>query len=219
MKRAQDSNLVSVRAVSPRNFVHDSRKTVDDRSVGGGPGMVLMARPILSALEFLGADPIQRLDNTAVVLTDPRGAVFNQKDAALLLSFDQVVMICGHYEGVDERIRTELTTHCFSIGDFVLTGGELPALAIADSVIRLIPGVLGDPESHQDDSFQSGILGHPLYAKPDVFLGKAIPEVLKTGNHKEISKWRRQQALLDTRKFRPDLFVKADLKPEDFDLS
>lgn len=214
MGRAVRGGAVKFSAQNPRDFAMDKHKTVDDSPYGGGPGMVMMPTLVESALTACN-----RTSATAVVLTDPAATLFTQSDAESLGGFEHVVFICGHYEGIDERVRTQLCTHAFSIGDFVLTGGELPALVIADSIVRLLPGVLGSAESHEDDSHSnSGLLGFPLYTKPATFLGEPVPEVLTSGNHQKIAQWRRQQQLIRTKMHRPDLFCAADLSPDDLDL-
>ena len=173
----------------------------------------MMAPLVGAALAALGPGP-----ETAVVLCDAGGERFDQAAARALSGRGHVVFLCGHYEGMDERVRTRLATHCYSIGDFVMTGGELPALAMADAVVRLLPGVLGDPASHLDDSFSSGLLGFPLYTKPESFMGLSVPSVLLSGNHGEISKWRRGEQLRLTREARPDLFCRAVLGHGDVSL-
>lgn len=174
--------------------------------------MVMMAPLILKAVEAL--EPSK---GAAIVLCDAAGEKFTQKTAKSLALQDQVVFLCGHYEGVDERVRTKIATHCYSIGDYVLTGGELPALVMADAVVRLLPGAIGDPESHRDDSFEEGLLGFPLYTRPDEFLGEAVPDVLKSGDHGAIAKWRRAQQVRRTRENRPDLLPWAKLTEADLD--
>jgi tRNA (guanine37-N1)-methyltransferase len=213
MGRASDAGHVEFVASNPRDFATDPHRSVDDSSYGGGPGMVMMAPLIASALNALAPD-----SSTAVVLCDPAGEKFDQAAARALSSKPSIVFICGHYEGVDERVRTTLATHCYSVGDYVLTGGELPALLMADATVRLLPGVLGDPQSHQDDSFEDGLLGFPLYTRPDEFMGEQVPQVLKSGNHQAVAAWRRAQQLARTRQNRPDLFAKAALTPEDLRL-
>lgn len=213
LARASRAGVVSFGAQNPRDFAQDKHRTVDDSPYGGGPGMVMMAPLIESALVAC-----QPRANAAIILTDPMGEKYTQAHARELTQFDQLILICGHYEGVDERVRTQLATHCFTIGDYVLTGGELPSLIIADSVVRLLPGVLGDPESHQDDSHSDGLLGFPLYTRPLEFHGEKVPEVLTSGNHAAIAKWRRTQQLQRTKSHRPDLFSRALLQPGDADL-
>jgi tRNA (guanine37-N1)-methyltransferase len=212
MGRAQSSGAVQFGCSNPREFATDRHKTVDDTSYGGGPGMVMMVPVVADALAALAPGP-----EAAVVLCDARGPRFDQAAARGLASLGHVVFLCGHYEGVDERVRTQLATHCYSIGDFVVTGGELPALAMADAVVRLLPGVLGDPASHEDDSFVEGLLGFPLYTRPESFRGEAVPPVLLSGHHEEIRKWRRKEQLLATRRERPDLFCRASLTAADIE--
>lgn len=214
MQRAVNQNLVTFSAQNPRDFSTDKHRTVDDSPYGGGPGMVLMAPLVESAVKACNPNP-----ESAIILTDPAGIPFTQSHAEELSQKSHLIFICGHYEGIDERIATQIATHSFSIGDFVLTGGELPALAITDSVVRLLPGVLGSAESHQDDSHSNdGLLGFPLYTRPISFNGEEVPEVLRSGDHKKIAQWRRQQQLIRTKSRRPDLFAQADLQPTDLDL-
>ncbi len=213
MGRAVDGGAVEFRASNPRDFATDKHRSVDDTSYGGGPGMVMMAPLVAAALESL-----QPSAGAAVVLCDAAGERFDQKAACALSGVGHVVFLCGHYEGIDERVRTKLATHCYSVGDFVVTGGELPAMAMADSIVRLLTGVLGDPESHRDDSFEGGLLGFPLFTRPEEFMGEAVPDVLRGGNHAEIARWRRQEQLRRTRAVRPDLFCKAELAGTDSDL-
>lgn len=179
--------------------------------------MVMMAPPVHEALKSIGACPDTRGD-ARVVLMDPAGVPFRQRHARDLASCPRLVLVCGHYEGLDERVRTRLCTDAFSVADFVVTGGELPALMVADSVVRLLPGVLGDPESHEDDSFEGGLLGHPLYTRPNEFLGERVPDVLLSGDHGRIRSWRRAQALKRTRESRPDLFAASILHRQDVSL-
>ena len=213
MSRAVKAGAVEFGTSNPRDFVHDKHKTVDGTNYGGGPGMVMMAPPIKDAI-----DALQPGAKTPVILCDPAGEKFTQRAAQALSKEDRLIFLCGHYEGVDDRVRTQLATHVYSIGDYVLTGGELPALVMADSVVRLLPGVLGDPASLEDDSHADGLLGFPLFTRPEEFMGEQVPDVLRSGNHKEIAKWRRQRQVQATRTRRPDLFCQADLSPDDLDL-
>lgn len=214
MARAKAAGHVRFDTANPRDFATDKHRTVDGSSYGGGPGMVMMAQPVSDALASLMPSP-----GAAVVVTDPAGELFTQSHAEDLSQYQDVVLICGHYEGVDERVRLKLATHCLTIGDYVLTGGELPALVMADAIVRLREGVLGDPESHQDDSHSSGgLLGFPLYTKPATWEGLEVPPVLTSGDHGAVARWRRQQQLRRTRENRPDLFARADLLPGDIDL-
>ncbi|MCW5937438.1 MAG: tRNA (guanosine(37)-N1)-methyltransferase TrmD [Fimbriimonadaceae bacterium] len=213
LARAQAANLASFHTTNPRDFATDKHRSVDDEPYGGGPGMVMMASTIAAAVDSLALP-----EGTPVVLLDPAAPLFTQRDAVRLSRHSQIVLVCGHYEGVDERVRTQIATEAFSIGDFVLTGGELPALMVADAIVRLLPGVLGDPASHEDDSHSDGLLGFPLYTRPLEFRGEKVPAVLTSGHHGEIAKWRRQQSLIRTRVLRPDLFCKAGLTKGDVDL-
>lgn len=212
MKRASEKKLASFSATNPRDFTEDKHRKVDDTPYGGGPGMVMMAPLIRKAV-----DSTNPTEKTIVILTDPMGEKFTQSSAEELTNFEHVVFICGHYEGVDERVRTKIADRTYTIGDFVLTGGELPALIMADATVRLLNGVLGDPESHQDDSHSSGLLGFPLYTKPREFENETVPEVLMSGDHKKIANWRRLQQLQRTKSHRPDLFCRAKLQPGDAD--
>ncbi len=211
--RAARAGLAEFHAVNPRDYTYDRHRTVDDTPFGGAPGMVLKPEPVAMALESLALEP-----ETPVIVTDAAGERFTQAAARELAAAPRVAFICGHYEGMDERIRTKLANRAYSIGDFVLTGGELPALAMADAIVRLVPGVLGDPASHQDDSHTDGLLGFPLYTRPVEFMGESVPPVLLSGDHGAIAKWRRQQCLRRTRQARPDLFCRADLKRSDVDM-
>jgi tRNA (guanine37-N1)-methyltransferase len=199
---------VQFTATDPRNYAYDRHRKVDDTPYGGGPGMVLAAPPIEAALRQLEPDK-----NTPIILLDAAAPLFRQSDAERLSRQERFIMVCGHYEGVDERVRTQLCTEAFSVGSFVATGGELPALMLADAVTRLRPGVLGCQGSHEDDSFSAGgLLGFPLYTRPEEFHGEKVPEVLRSGDHRAIAKWRQEQALRRTRKYRPDLIEQPDLK-------
>jgi tRNA (guanine37-N1)-methyltransferase len=199
VKRARESGLLDLRIVNLRDFTHDRHKTVDDRPFGGGPGMVLKPEPIFEAWEQL-AD-----DHTHVVLTSPAGRVFNQAIARALALKPHVLLICGSYEGVDERVREALVDEELSLGDFVLTNGGLAALVIIDAVTRLLPGALGAEDSAAEESFSHGLLEYPHYTRPAEFRGQKVPEVLLSGHHAEIQKWRAHQARLRTQERRPDL--------------
>ena len=210
-KRASEAGLSKYGTVNPRDFTTDKHRTVDDSPFGGGPGMLMKAEPVAQAIESLApAD--------AVVLTDPTGKRFNQAAAHELASMKHVMFLCGHYEGIDDRIRQRYATHVFSIGDFVLTNGELPALAMADAVVRLIPGVLGSEDSLNIDSHSDGLLSAPQFTRPEVWREMAVPPVLVGGNHAEIAKWRRAEALRLTRLQRPDLFARARLTRQDLEI-
>lgn len=198
--KAQEQKLVEFELVDLREFGIGPRKTVDDTPYGGGAGMVLKPEPIFAAIES-----IQKQEkNAKVIITSPRGKSYGQAMAKNLAKEECLIVLCGHYEGFDERIAS-IVDYEISMGDFVLTGGEIPAMAIIDSVVRLIPGVLGDDQSNKDESFSAGLLEYPQYTRPDDFKGKKVPEVLKSGNHAEINKWRKEQAITKTKANRPDL--------------
>ena len=205
--RAIEQGRLRVNYVNPRDFTSDRHRTVDDYPYGGGPGMVMKAEPI-----FLAVESVARPD-TDVILLSPAGRVFNQSIAAELAQRDHLVLICGHYEGVDERVREHLATDEISIGDYVLTGGELAAMVVVDAVARLLPGVLGHAESAGDESHSHGLLEYPHYTRPPEFRGWPVPERLLSGHHAEIAKWRRRQALERTADHRPDLMT-AELQAE-----
>lgn len=211
LKRAQESGALVVHTHNIRTWATDKHHTTDDTPYGGGGGMVMKPEPIFTALEaILGTPP-----SCPVILLSPQGRLFTQKIAFELSQFDHLALICGRYESVDERIRQHLATDSISIGDYVLTGGEIPALTLVDAVTRLLPGVLGDPDAALDDSHATGLLEYPHYTRPPEFRGWHIPEVLLSGNHAEIARWRRQEALRRTLKYRPDLLTTAQLSQED----
>lgn len=200
LKKAQDNGLAEIRIHDLRQFGIGARRTVDDTPYGGGAGMVLRPEPVTEAVES-----IKIIDPKAkVVLLTPSGQKYDQKFAQELSGEDSLILICGHYEGFDERIA-EVVDIELSVGDFVMTGGEIPAMAVVDSVVRLIPGVLGDETSAHEESFSDGLVEYPHYTRPDVYRGMAVPEVLKSGNHAEIAKWRREQSEAKTKRNRPDL--------------
>lgn len=199
---AQAKGLVKVQLVDFRDFTRDRHRTVDDRPFGGGPGMVLKPEPIIDAVEWL-----ERADGPyRKIMLTPTGLPFRQETAAGMLKNDRVLLLCGRYEGFDERIRHELEWEELSIGDFVLAGGELPALCMLEAVARLVPGVLGDERSNQEESFQEGdVLDHPHYTRPRNFRGRSVPDVLLQGDHQKIVQWRRKKAEERTRERRADL--------------
>ena len=203
IKRAVEKKILEIRFTQLRDFAFDKHRQVDDSPFGGGAGMVLKPEPVYRAVR----DVLSKSDeifSRKIIITDPGGEVFNQNKAKELAAFDQIIFICGHYEGFDARIY-DLADELISIGDYVLTGGELPAMVIVDAVARMLPNVLGSAESAATDSFFDGILGYPQYTRPREFEGKIVPEVLLSGNHAEIKKWRETQALNLTRARRPDL--------------
>ena len=203
IKRAQKKGLIEIQTHDLRKWTKDKRKTVDDRPFGGGVGMILMVEPIYKALRDL------KNKNSKVILMDPRGRTFNQKIAGNLAKEKHLIFICGHYEGVDERVKKHLVDEEISIGDYVLTGGELPAMIIIDTLIRQIPGVLIKPEASSKESFSENLLEYPQYTRPANFKGWKITEVLLSGNHRQIAEWRKKKALELTKKRRPDLLKKA----------
>ena len=200
--RGVEKGLVDVRVHDLRVFTSDRHRTVDDVPYGGGPGMVMKVEPFVRALEAIRAE---RGTPGAVVLLSPQGRRFDQVEAGRLLGLDHVVLLCGRYEGIDERVRELVATEELSIGDFVVSGGETPALIVIDAVSRLVPGVVGDQESVEQDSFAQGILDHPHYTRPAEFAGRRVPDVLLSGHHAEVRKWRTAEALRRTQERRPDL--------------
>jgi tRNA (guanine37-N1)-methyltransferase len=199
VQRARQKGLLDLRVHNLRDYTHDNYKTIDDRPFGGGPGMVLKPEPIFEAVEALVAE------KTRVILMTPAGRVFNQAVARELAAQEELLFICGAYEGVDERVREALVDDELSVGDFVLTNGALPAMLVVDAVTRLLPGVLGDAQSPVDESFSDGLLEYPHYTRPAEFRGMNVPAVLLSGNHAEIEKWRREQSRQRTKARRPDL--------------
>jgi len=204
--RAIDSGKIEINTVNLRDFTTDKRKTVDDRPYGGGPGMLMQPEPVFKAVESL------KKEDSVVVLMSPQGEPFKQNTAFELAEERHLIIVCGHYEGVDERIRTALIDREISIGDYILTSGNIPAMAVIDAVCRLIPGVLGSEGSGESESFseEENLLEYPQYTRPVEFRGMKVPEVLLSGNHAEIASWRRKEALSKTLKRRPDLLNKAD---------
>lgn len=213
LKQAQEGGLLSVKLTDIRDFARDRHRTADDYQYGGGSGMVMKPEPIFEAIESVLADGAGDTA-PAVILLSARGRLFDHELADELSRFERLVLICGRYKGVDERVTT-LVTHEISIGDYVLTGGELAAMIVVDAVARLIPGVLGDMESAETDSFYEGILGPPTYTRPEEYRGLRVPEALVSGNHERIRRWRREQALRATVERRPDLLGSAELTEED----
>lgn len=213
VKRAMDRNLISIIIHNLRDWGSGKHRVVDDYPFGGGTGMVMKPGPIFEAIEAITAEGAR--PSAPVILLTPQGRVFNQRIAAELAALDQLILICGHYEGIDERVREHLATDEISIGDYVLTGGELAAMVVVDAVVRQLPGVLGSEESAKDDSHTSGLLEYPQYTRPQTYRGWEVPQVLLSGNHAQIATWRREQSILRTLGRRPDLLEKADLSPEE----
>ena len=216
-KRAIDQKLVSINLHNIRDYAHDKHRTVDDYPYGGGAGMVLKPEPIFEVLEAVKADITAggEISELPIIMLTPQGRPFSQKIAEELAEHSNLILICGHYEGVDERVCEHMITDEISIGDYVLTGGELPALVIIDAVLRLVPGVLGSAESPQDDSHAHGLLEYPQYTRPVEYQGWRVPEVLLSGDHARIAKWRREQTIRRTLARRPELLDKTDLPLED----
>jgi tRNA (guanine37-N1)-methyltransferase len=211
LNRAIEKGLIQVDLHNIRDWTTDKHHVTDDTPYGGGGGMVMKPEPIFAAVEdVMGTNP-----KHPIILLTPQGRVFNQKIAQELASFDRIALICGRYEGVDERVREHLITDEISIGDYVLTGGELPTLIVMDAISRLVPGVLGDPTGAEDDSHASGLLEYPHYTRPPEYRGWQVPDVLVSGNHAHINQWRREQSLLRTFKKRPDLLEHFELTKQD----
>ncbi|AQM42026.1 MULTISPECIES: tRNA (guanosine(37)-N1)-methyltransferase TrmD [Staphylococcus] len=213
LKRAQDKEMLQINTVDFRDFAENKHNQVDDYPFGGGQGMVLKPEPIFNAMKN-----IEKTENTRVILMCPQGRPFNQEIAQELSHSEHLVFICGHYEGYDERIRQHLVTDEISMGDYVLTGGELPAMVMTDAIVRLIPGVLGNQQSHEDDSFQDGLLEFPQYTRPRSYQDMNVPEVLLSGNHAHIDQWRHEQKLIRTWEKRPDLLENYPLTDKDKDI-
>ena len=213
IKRAQERGLVNIVIHDIRDYTHDKHHTVDDSPYGGGPGMVLKPEPIFEAAEAVKQQ--LGVSEMPIILLTPQGRLFSQSVAQELALHPHLMLICGHYEGLDERVCEYLATDEISIGDYVLSGGELAALVVVDAIVRLIPGVLGSQDSASSDSHSNGLLEYPQYTRPQVYRGWSVPSVLLSGNHGEIAQWRRRQAILRTAKRRPDLLEKGNLCDEE----
>ena len=216
LSRARQRGLLNLKVHDIRDYTRDKHRQADDSSYGGGPGMVMKPEPIYGAIENI----IQEQEaisptESRIILMCPSGEKLSQKKAIELSASDHLIIICGHYEGIDERVRENLVTDEISIGDYVLTGGELPAMVLVDTVARLIPGVVGDDESIIHESFYEGLLDFPHYTRPEEFKGEKVPKVLISGNHEEVGKWRRKESLKRTLYRRPDLLAKAKMTDED----
>ena len=207
--KAQEKELIDINLVNIRDFSIDKHKKVDDTPYGGGAGMVMAAQPVVDSIRACKGK-----NNGKVIFLGPKGKTFNQKLATELSKEENLIFLCGHYEGIDERAFKEVDMQ-ISLGDFVLTGGEMAAIPIIDSILRLVPGVLNKSESHEDESFSDGLLEYPQYTRPEVFEGESVPQVLLSGHHENIRKWRRLQSLEITREKRPDLYNKIVLTKED----
>ena len=207
--RAKEKNIVDIEVVNIRNHTLDKHNKVDDTPYGGGAGMVMAAQPVVDSIRY-----VKKNNNGKVIFLGPRGKTLTQSMAKELAKEDELIFLCGHYEGIDERVYKHIDME-ISLGDFVLTGGEMAAIPVIDSVLRLIPGVLGKEESFMEESFYDGVLEYPQYTRPQNFEGEEVPEVLSSGHHENIRKWRRLKSLLITKERRPDLFEKIELTKED----
>jgi len=223
--KARSKGVLDIVVTDIRSFAGDKHRTADDTPYGGGPGMVIKPELVFEAIEHIRSkskiqssksktNPKSQIQKGKVILLSPAGKKLDQSIVKDLPKFDHLILICGHYEGIDERVR-ELVDDEISIGDYVLTGGEIPAMVLIDAVSRFIPGVLGDEASSKEDSFSQGLLEYPQYTKPGSYLDKNVPEILMSGNHKNIAKWRREQAIINTFFKRPDLLPKTDLTGSD----
>ncbi len=212
--RAAASGILDIRYTNFRDYATDKHRHVDDAPFGGGAGMVLKPEPMYAAVRALRAETAAYEGRRRTILFDPAGTVFTQEKAKELSAYAQLILLCGHYEGFDARIY-DLADELVSVGDFVLTGGEIPAMLVVDATARMLPGVLGADTSAPTDSFYGGLLGYPQYTRPRSFEGKEVPEVLRSGNHAEIARWRREQSLLTTLRHRPELLAGAALSAAD----
>jgi len=217
IKRAQEQGLLAIGVTDIRDYAEGRHRVADDAPFGGGAGMVMKPEPIFAAVEAARC-PAELGCRERVILLTPQGRTLNQGVAAELAGYEHLILVCGHYEGVDERVREHLVDDELSIGDYVLTGGELAALVVLDAVARLVPGVLGAEEGAAEDSFAAGLLEYPQYTRPAEFRGWQVPEVLLSGHHEQIRRWRHQQALKRTRDRRPDLFEKLQVTEDDWEL-
>ena len=208
--RARAAGLLDLDVTNPRNFTYDRHHMVDD-TIYGGCGMLMKAAPLYAAVEAVR----RQVPRRRIIFMGPAGQTFTQAKARELATYDQLILLCGHYEGVDYRVEQDLADETISVGDYVLTGGELPAMTVTDAVARMIPGVLGAAAGAADDSFYSSLLEYPQYTKPAVFRGMAVPEVLRNGDHAKIDAWRREASLARTLELRPDLLQHCDLSPAD----
>ena len=214
MGRAIDKDIISLNVIDIRDYACNKHNRVDDYPYGGGAGMVMQAEPVYKACEA-AKNLVGREKKARIIYLSPVGRTFNQEVAKELAREDNLIFLCGHYEGIDERVLETEVDDYISLGDFVLTGGELPALCIMDAVSRLVPGVLNNDDSISDESFEGNTLEYPQYTRPEIFMDKAVPDVLLSGHHANISRWRREQSLLRTMKMRPDLMEKVEFDKND----
>lgn len=208
MKRAMENQFISLSTYNIRDYTEDKHKRVDDYTYGGGAGMLMQAQPVYDCFRAVMADITKNNPEAKirVIYVTPQGSVFSQPMAASLSRETDLIFLCGHYEGIDERVLEEIVTDYISIGDYVLTGGELPALVMMDAIARLVPGVLGKEESFQTESFSEGLLEYPQYTRPEVWRDKKVPDILMSGHHANIEKWRLEQSIQRTKERRPDLY-------------
>lgn len=218
LKKAQEKGVATYHVTNFRDFADNKHNKVDDYPYGGGAGMVLMPQPIFDAVDYVKKNAPEDAKPPRILLMTPQGERFTQNHAEMLAEEDHLIFLCGHYEGYDERVREHLVTDEFSIGDYVLTGGELAAMVMIDSIVRLLPGALGNDVSAVTDSFSSGLLEHPQYTRPADFRGLKVPDVLLSGNHAKIEAWRKAESLRRTRERRPDLLESYNLTKEEEDL-
>lgn len=214
LKRAQEAGIAEIRVRDLRDFTADRHRTTDDTPYGGGSGMVMKPEPFFAAVDAARCAADAGCAEE-IILLSPQGEPYRQPVARELASKDHLILLCGHYEGVDERVRERLATRAISIGDYVLTGGELPAMAVIDSVVRLLPGALGAEDGAQSDSFEDGLLEYPQYTRPADYRGWSVPDILLSGHHEQVRRWRRKESLRRTRALRPDLLTTAKLTEED----
>ncbi|MBC8016393.1 MAG: tRNA (guanosine(37)-N1)-methyltransferase TrmD [Sporomusaceae bacterium] len=213
LKRAQEADLLHINLVNPRDFTFDKHHTVDDTPFGGGSGMVMKPEPMFRAVDSVVQSSL--IENRRIILMCPGGYRLDQAKVKELAGYEQLILLCGHYEGIDERVRLHLVDETISIGDYVLTGGELPAMVVVDSVARMLPGVLGSSSSAPQDSFYNGLLEYPQYTRPRDFDGMEAPEIILSGDHAKIRRWRHKQSLKNTLERRPDLLKNKELSAED----
>ena len=214
-QRAVANGLIEVNICNIRDYTHDKHHIVDDYPYGGGAGMVLKPEPIFEAVEQIKKEAATKEEELSIILLTPQGRPFSQTVARELSQYSHLILICGHYEGIDERVHQHLATDEISIGDYVLSGGEPAAMVVVDAVVRLLPGVLGSEDSLKDDSYTDGLLEYPQYTRPAVFREWPVPDVLLSGNHAQIARWRREQSIIRTLKRRPELLDKAKLNSEE----
>jgi tRNA (guanine37-N1)-methyltransferase len=218
VQRAQEAERVAIHVHNIRDYATDKHHVTDDTPYAGGGGMIMKPEPIWNAVEgVLGFDPAGREDTPPIILLTPQGRRFDQAAARELAQHPRLLFICGRYEGVDERVRQYVVNDELSIGDYVLSGGEIPAMVVVDAVVRLLPGVLGDPGATADDSHANGLLEYPHYTRPAEYRGHEVPEILRSGHHAQVEHWRRQQSLQRTRARRPDLLARAPLTAADLE--